>query len=123
MRKILPFLLLLLFATPAHAARRACFVTPDPVPLGSAFDVHVSGLTPDSTYWLNITQAKDPSNSGHPNWSVQTGADGTGVSTVPSTTWAPDGILVAGTAKVRAYPSTDFSPDATGTANCSFTVT
>ncbi len=98
---------------------RTCWVEPDPVPLHSSFTVYATGLTPNQMYYLNITQAKDPSNNAHPNWSIEIGPDGSGSSVVPSTEWSPDGILTVGEAKVRVYPSTGA---AKGTANCAFTV-
>lgn len=117
---IISIILSLVLSIPALAGgTRTCSVSPNPVPLGSAFTVSASGLTPNQTYNLNITQAKDPSNNAHPNWTIEIGSDGSGTSTVPSTSWSPDGILTVGDAKVRVYPQTN---DARGTVNCAFKI-
>ena len=104
-------------ALPAHAQAGSCVVDQDPVLLGGAWSVTATGLSPDSTFWLNVTQAKDPSNNAHPNWSLTTGADGAGTAAFPSTTWAVDGILGAGRFKVRVYAGS-LDEDASGSAQC-----
>lgn len=112
--------ILALTLAPSASAKASCSVSPAPVVLGGSFTISVSGLTPNANYYnVMITQARDPSNNGHPNWSVETGADGSGTTTVPSTTWSPDGVLTTGSAKVRVYPS---SGAMKGTANCSFKI-
>ncbi len=111
--------LLLPSAVSAGGSTSFCWVEPAQVPLGSSFTVNAQGLAPSKTYWLNITQAKDPSNSGHPNWSLETDSTGFGTTTVPSTTWSPDGILTVGAVKVRAYPTGKGNK---GTVNCAFEV-
>lgn len=107
-------------AQAANTSRASCTVSPDPVMLNQPWSVSATGLTPNAHYYLNVTQAKDPSNNAHPNSSLDTDSTGSGTTYFPSTTWDVDGILVAGDFKVRVYPSQD--PNAQGTANCKGTV-
>lgn len=113
-------LLVLLVASPAQAAKNVCTVVPEPVRLGQPWSLTVTGMSANAAYWVNVTQAKDPSNGGHPNGSLVTDAGGTGTASFSSTSWAPDGILVAGDAKARVYP---MDATARGTLNCPFLVT
>ena len=112
------FALIAIFSSPASSGADRCFVSPDPVTLGSDFTVTATGLTPNANYYINITQAKDSSNGAHPQDGRVTDASGSFTYT-RNTYLPPDGILGAGNAKVRIYPA-----DAVGrgTEQCWFTV-
>lgn len=107
----------------AGGSSDGCYATPNPVILNQPWSLTAYGLTPDATYWVNVTQAKDSSNGAHPNGSLTTDATGTGTVQFPNTSWAPDAILGVGTAKARVYPFDEISPDAKGTVSCWFDIT
>lgn len=109
-------LIMTIEAQAAPSSRASCTVSPNPVVLNQPWSVSATGLTPNAHYYLNVTQARDPSNNAHPNSSLDTDSTGSGITYFPSTTWDVDGILTTGDFKVRVYPSQD--PNAKDTANC-----
>lgn len=124
MRRLIVILFLLSLAFPVSVqAKASCWVEPNPVPLGGAFTVYATGLTPNAWYFINITQAKDNSNGAHPNGGIFTDETGYGYGEFPSTSWSPDGIIGVGAAKARVYSKPALGEDrGSGTANCAFTV-
>ena len=114
-------LMLVFAASPAVAApTSSCWVTPAPVVLNQSWAVTATGLTPNATYWVNVTQAHDPSNGAHPQATLSTDSIGAGTVVYFSTDYSPDLVLGVGDAKARVYPG--FDQIARGTVNCHFTV-
>lgn len=94
----------------------------------------VTGGTADGHYLVKVQWAGDPSNGGHPSWSIVLDATGYGIEALPRW-WAPDGTLPGhsvgggggienfvadpGVFSVQVYPDGNYTPRAQGKANCS----
>jgi hypothetical protein len=96
-------------------------VSPNPVVQHQPWSISAWGMTPNATYWLKINQVNDPSNNSHPNWSLDTGSDGSGTVSFTDTDISPDFTLSPdyGAGSVQVYP---FDEIAKGTVKCKFTV-
>jgi len=113
------------FSSPSPASagsQNGCSVTPAPVLLDQPWTIQAWGLTPNASYWTNVTQAADPSNGAHPQNILTTDTSGAGQVDYATTDPMPDLILAEGSAKVRVYPAKGWPGDAKGTVNCTFTV-
>lgn len=130
MRKILPFLLLLLFATPAHAAKAVpCTVVPDPVSISAAdhYTVTAVGGTPGELYEVIISQKHDGVTDEGRDWLGYADANGTVTAdfvAYPKYEGDPSGLLVgsASVTVVRARAGGGPGGAASTLARCGFTV-
>ena len=106
---LLPFILI--------AAQGTCSVSPQQVPLGGTYTLSVSGLTPNTTYWVILTQSTYRRGH-HPSFGIDT--DANGAATVSRTTDADaTDPLEVGWVHVRIYPFTGGNKTA---ATCDFQV-
>jgi len=121
MRRAVLVALLLGLTQPAQAApsSAACWVSPDPAPVGSDVTVYGSGLAPNQeTYWLWVSQPGNQIPGAHPAWGDSTDASGNFVATFNLDT-VYGGPLVPGTVKLQIKPSVNGLPS----ARCDFQVT